>query len=128
MRKSLYRRMGQVSCLSSRKCYAPKKLGIEDCGNTVLFKIFMATSGTLYHKFVKRCKVCHFWHILNISILKIKLLHCFLNSSIEVSFTCHTIYPPKEYNSMAFNVFTKLCKHRHNFRTIPLLQKETPHS
>ena len=49
------------------------------------------------------------------------------NSFTEKQFTCHTIYPFKLYNSVAFSIFTKLYVQYHNqFQNMFVTPKRNP--
>lgn len=68
--------------------------------------------------FLAYCKHCHF---KNKTINFFKQLYWGIIQYL-------TIYPLKVYNSMAFNIVTKLCKHQHNQIRTFLLPHKKPHN
>lgn len=78
----------------------------------------------------KGCKVCHFQHIVNTDILKIKWLHCFFKMA-RLRYNSYIIQFTHWKNiTQWLLIYSQSCANMNtiNFRTFLLLQKETTHS
>lgn len=109
-----------LTLIASKKALSPNTVTLRGkCSAKNFYSYIWNTSSSVYLKESMSFPVyCKHWHFKN------KMITLFLNNSIEAYLIYHTIYPLKEYDPIAFNIFTKLCIHQHNqFQNISITSK-----